>query len=114
MVTEFCGFDKGVIGKKLPSDSTLKNMKKEELIKLLHVAQHNYETLMEFYNNAVKANEVISNMSIDAFAETMCVSVCENTFQVTLPDGFKADAVTIDCVMELVMQIAKELKGGAD
>ena len=56
MVTEFCGFGKGVVGKKLPSDTTLNNMKKVDLIKLLHTAQHNYETLMWFYNNAVNAN----------------------------------------------------------
>lgn len=53
MVTEFNGFSKGVIGKKLPADKTLNNMKKKELIELLHVAQHNYETLNWFYNNAV-------------------------------------------------------------
>ena len=42
MVTEFNGFDKGVIGKKLPSDTTLNNMKKSELIELLHIAEHNH------------------------------------------------------------------------
>ena len=57
MVTEFCGFKHGVIGTdKMPADTTLNNMKKADLIKLLHTAQHNYETLMWFYNNAVKAN----------------------------------------------------------
>lgn len=57
MVNEFCGFKHGVIGtNKLPADTTLNNMKKADLIKLLHTAQHNYETLMWFYNNAVKAN----------------------------------------------------------
>lgn len=57
MVTEFNGFREGVIGKKLPSDTTLNNMKKSELIKLLRTAQHNYDTLMWFYTNAVKYNE---------------------------------------------------------
>ena len=56
MVIDFCGFTKGVIGKDLPADSTLNNMKKEELIKLLHLAQYNYETLLWFYNNAVNLN----------------------------------------------------------
>lgn len=56
MVNEFCGFRHGVIGKDLPADTTLNNMKKVDLIKLLHTAQHNYESLMWFYNNAVKAN----------------------------------------------------------
>lgn len=57
MVNEFCGFKHGVIGTdKMPADTTLNNMKKSDLIKLLHTAQHNYESLMWFYNNAVKAN----------------------------------------------------------
>lgn len=57
MVNEFCGFKQGVIGTdKMPADTTLNNMKKADLIKLLHTAQHNYETLMWFYNNAVKVN----------------------------------------------------------
>lgn len=57
MVNEFCGFKHGVIGTdKMPADATLNNMKKADLIKLLHTAQHNYESLMWFYTNAVKAN----------------------------------------------------------
>lgn len=57
MVNEFCGFKHGVIGTdKMPADTTLNNMKKADLIKLLHTAQHNYETLMWFYNNAVQVN----------------------------------------------------------
>ena len=57
MVNEFCGFKHGVIGTdKMPADATLNNMKKADLIKLLHTAQHNYETLMWFYNNAVNVN----------------------------------------------------------
>lgn len=57
MVNEFCGFKHGVIGTdKMPADTTLNNMKKADLIKLLHTAQHNYESLMWLYNNAVKAN----------------------------------------------------------
>lgn len=31
-------------------------MKKSELIKLLHIAKHNYDVLMYFYSNAVNAN----------------------------------------------------------
>lgn len=53
MVNDFNGFDKGVIGKKLPSDSTLNNMKKADLIKLLHTAEHNHTVLAQFYKNAV-------------------------------------------------------------
>lgn len=58
MVNEFCGFKNCVIGTdKLPADTTLNNMEKADLIKLLHIEQDNYETLMEFYNNVVKLNE---------------------------------------------------------
>ena len=53
MITDFNGFDKGVIGKKLPSDATLNNMKKAELIEYLHIAQHNYDVLNSFYKRAV-------------------------------------------------------------
>lgn len=51
------GFDNSVIGRKIPSDAALKRTPKWELIAYLHIAQNNYDTLMEFYNNAVKANE---------------------------------------------------------
>lgn len=57
MVIDFNGFDKGVIGKKLPSDSTLNNMKKSELIELLHIAEHNHSALVQSYKNAVDTNK---------------------------------------------------------
>lgn len=50
---DFNGFDKGVIGKKLPSDTTLNNMCKADLIKLLHIADHNHKVLAEAYRIAV-------------------------------------------------------------
>ncbi len=53
MVTNFSGFDQGVLGKPLPAASTLRAMKKSELIELLHLAEHNYETLKFTYGNAV-------------------------------------------------------------
>ena len=56
MIVDFSGFANGVIGKKLPSDKTLNNMRKSELIKLLHIAQNNYDSLKWFYNNAVQVN----------------------------------------------------------
>ena len=59
--TEYSGFDRGVIGRKLPADSTLNSKKKEYLIELLHTAQHNYEALMWFYNNAVAVNMAALN-----------------------------------------------------
>ena len=51
------GCDQSVIGRKIPSDAALKRMPKWELIAYLRIAQHNYSTLMEFYDNAVKTNE---------------------------------------------------------
>lgn len=56
MLINFNGIGEYVIGKKLPSDSTMNNMRKKELIELLHIAQHNYEVLVELYNNAVNLN----------------------------------------------------------
>lgn len=50
---DFAGVYRGVIGKKLPADSTLNNMTKTELVKLLHIAEHNYKVLSEFYSIAV-------------------------------------------------------------
>ncbi len=43
----------GVLGKSFPADSTLNGMKKSEVIKLLHLAQSNYETPLHFYNATV-------------------------------------------------------------
>ena len=52
-MTDFIGFSEGVTGKPLPADATLEAMKKTELIELLHIADHNYETLKSAYSNAV-------------------------------------------------------------
>lgn len=52
-MVNFTGFDRGVIGKPLPADSTLRAMKKSELIKLLRIADHNYKTLNFAYRNAI-------------------------------------------------------------
>ena len=54
---DFNGFDKGVIGKKLPSDSTLNNMKKSELIELLHLAESNHRVLAKTYKIAVDTSK---------------------------------------------------------
>ena len=51
-MSNFNGFV-GVIGQKLPSDSTLRSMKKSELIHFLHVAEHNYNALVERYGRVV-------------------------------------------------------------
>ena len=35
------------VGRKFPSDSTLKNLTKKELIELLKIAEHNYQVQVE-------------------------------------------------------------------
>ena len=52
-MVDFNGFDKGVIGKPLPADSTLNNMKKNELIELLHLAESIHKVLADAYAYAV-------------------------------------------------------------
>lgn len=56
-MVNFNGFDKGVIGKPLPADSTLNNMKKQQLIELLHIAEHNHSVLADAYACAVDDNK---------------------------------------------------------
>lgn len=56
-MVDFNGFDKGVIGRKLPSDSTLNQMKKSELIELLHLAESNHRVLAEAYKIAVDTSK---------------------------------------------------------
>lgn len=45
------GHNTCVYGREPYAESTLKSMKKEELIELLCIAQHNYEALLENYGN---------------------------------------------------------------
>lgn len=56
-MVNFNGFDKGVIGKPLPADSTLNNMKKQQLIELLHIAEHNHSVLADAYESAIDNNK---------------------------------------------------------
>ena len=56
-MVNFNGFDKGVLGKPLPADSTLNNMKKQQLIELLHIAEHNHSVLADAYACAVDDNK---------------------------------------------------------
>ena len=46
----------GVIGRKMYAESTLYAMKKEDLIELLMIAEHNYRSLAEAYCNTVDKN----------------------------------------------------------
>ena len=118
MVNDFSGFSKGVIGKKLPSDTTLNNMKKADLIKLLHTAQHNYESLNWFYNNTVNVNmknlqemKEIRTKAIDEFAEKLNTYV--ESFEAEV-NGIRADLLTLDYFSEFVFDVAERLKGGAE
>ena len=56
-MSDFNGFDKGVIGRKLPSDTTLKNMRKVDLINLLHLAESNHRVLAETYKIAIDTSK---------------------------------------------------------
>lgn len=56
-MVNFNEFDKGVIGKPLSADSTLRNMKKQELIELLHIAEHNHSVLADAYACATDDNK---------------------------------------------------------
>lgn len=56
-MTNFNVIDNGVLGKAMPADSTLKNIKKEKLIEMLHIAQNNYNVLRVMYQNAVDDNK---------------------------------------------------------
>ena len=85
-MVDFNGFDKGVIGRKLPSDTTLNNMRKADLIELLHLAESNHRVLAETYKIAIdtsKCNhcplsidtrraEQISADAIDEITKVLC------------------------------------------
>lgn len=101
MVVEFGGFTKGVIGKDLPADSSLENMKKADLIKLLHTAQHNYETLMWFYNNAVSANMNANNQKIISELENLKKCYNGDEDAVMYPMSFEA-------YIQKIIDLAKE------
>ena len=59
MIIDTEGALKGVIGKKLPADSTLKNLSKEKLIELLHISEDYYTVLLHMYENATKGSATI-------------------------------------------------------
>lgn len=55
-----------VYGRKKYSKSTLKSMSKTDLIELLHVAQHNYEALLETYGNMTAfAKSIMENLEME-------------------------------------------------
>lgn len=110
MVTDFNGFDKGVIGKKLPSDSTLNNMKKSELIKLLHTAERNHSVLAQFYKNAVdnsKCNRcplgMNYNKAIDDVVKALIPRLTDAIYQ-----------KDVEGMSNLINDVAEQLKAGIE
>ena len=51
--------NRGCIGRKMYSDSTLKSFTKEELIGLLHIAECNYQALSKTHDASVKHAELM-------------------------------------------------------
>ena len=71
-MVNFSGFNNGVIGKPLPADSTLNNMKKYELIELLHIAERNHKVLADAYVNAVNTSKCNSCPIMQAAKKMRC------------------------------------------
>ena len=74
-MVNFSGFDRGVIGKPLPADSTLNNMKKYELIELLHLAESNHKVLADAYANAINTSKCNSCPIMQAAKKVGCEDV---------------------------------------
>lgn len=53
------------------------------------------------------------NKIVDEFAEKLCVACGENSMPVVY-NGIKADFITLDMTMEIIMGIAQELKAGGE
>ena len=71
-MVDFNGFNRGVIGKPLPADSTLNNMKKYELIELLHIAESNHKVLADAYANAINTSKCNSCPIMQAAEKMRC------------------------------------------
>lgn len=118
-MVDFNGFDKGVIGKNLPSDTTLNCMKKAELIKLLHLAENNHRTLAEAYKIVVdtnkckicpleldkrRANEIRAEV-IDAFVNELK----EVAFPLSnIIDYLRGEAIDMDDVLWIADKLKEE------
>lgn len=58
------------VGRKFPSDSTLKNLTKDELIELLKIAEHNYLVQVETSKRQYALLDTyFKNMDFDSFQE---------------------------------------------
>lgn len=66
------------IGRKFPSDSTLKNLTKDELIELLKIAEHNYQVQSETSKRQYDLlNIYFENMNFDSFQEMVSKVWCD-------------------------------------
>lgn len=85
------GFSKGVIGRDMYSDNTLRHMSKSDLIELLKIAQNNYEAVLESYGNVVAYSEKLLKCGANAVQETTDSEIIE-VLKKTLTDLTKAIA----------------------
>lgn len=66
------------LGRKFPSDSTLKNLSKDKLIELLKIAEHNYQVQTETSKRQYDLlNIYFKNMDFDSFQAMVSKAWCE-------------------------------------
>ena len=66
------------IGRKFPSDLTLKKLTKDELIELLKIAEHNYQVQVETSKRQYDLlNIYFEKMNFDSFQEMVSKAWCE-------------------------------------
>lgn len=66
------------IGRKFPSDSTLKSLTKDKLIELLKIAEHNYQVQVETSKRQYDLlNIYFEKMNFDSFQEMVSKAWCE-------------------------------------
>lgn len=108
---DFSGIYSGVIGKKLPSDSTLNNMRKSELIELLHISENNYKALAGFYSVSVDNSKCNScplgknAYNVDQVVEELKANSCFYEYE----DGYLRIAVALKDAIEIVRKGGKNV-----
>ena len=66
------------LGRKFPSDSTLKSLSKDKLIELLKMAEHNYQVQAETSKRQYALlNIYFEKMNFDSFQEMVSKAWCE-------------------------------------
>ena len=59
-------------------------------------------------------DERIRNKAIDEFAEKMCEKTAESSERCIFPGGITSDVISLDYISEIVIEIAEQMKGGAE